>query len=142
MTMAVVHRSSALDTALERVGDRWVLLLVEALLGGPRRFNQLQDDVVGIASNTLSARLKLLEREGIVVARPYSARPPRFTYQLTGKGSELAGVLRMLAHWGAGTGDAEPVAHGSCGRALEARWYCPTCARLVETGPDEQLTYL
>ena len=59
-----------LELALERVGDRWSLLLVEALLGGSRRFNELQDGVAGIAPNILSDRLRRLEREGVVLARP------------------------------------------------------------------------
>src|SRR4051812_46854435 len=63
---------TALELALERVGERWSLLIVEALLEGPRRFNELQDMVGGIAPNILTDRLRRLEREGVVVARPYS----------------------------------------------------------------------
>ena len=63
---------SALQEALHRVGDRWALLLVDALLPGPRRFGELQDAVPSIAPNILSDRLKRLEREGVVVARRYS----------------------------------------------------------------------
>src|SRR5688500_558380 len=51
------NRTSALDAALERVADRWSLLVVEALLEGPRRFNELLADVPGIAPNILSQRL-------------------------------------------------------------------------------------
>ena len=57
---------SPLEAALERVGDRWSLLLVEALLDGPRRFNELGDAVPGIAPNILTDRLRRLERERIV----------------------------------------------------------------------------
>ena len=67
---------SALDVALHRVGDRWSLLLVEALLGGPRRFGELLDDLDGLAPNILSNRLKALEAEGLLAARPYSDRAP------------------------------------------------------------------
>ena len=81
---------SPLAEALARVGDRWTLLVVEALLDGPRRFNDLLDQLPGIAANILSERLKRLEREGLVVARPYSDRPPRAAYQLTAEGGELA----------------------------------------------------
>ena len=89
--------SSPLAEALARVGDRWTLLVVEALLPGPRRFNELLDQIPGIAANILSERLKRLEREGLLVARPYSERPPRAAYQLTAEGQELAGALRLLA---------------------------------------------
>lgn len=134
---------SGLDAALLRVGDRWALLVVDALLSGPRRFGELQHEVRGIASNVLSARLRQLEREGVVVARPYSQRPPRAAYELTGAGIELAGALRLLADWGAGAGnDAEALHHPPCGTALEARWYCPTCARSVDDHESEGLRYL
>ena len=126
---------SPLQEAVVRVGDRWTLLIVEALLEGPRRFNDLADELRGIASNILSQRLKELERWGLVVATPYSERPPRFAYQLSAGGRELAGALRLLAQWGAqrsGDGDAESLQHLECGTPLETRWYCPTCARMVE----------
>src|SRR6478736_6346506 len=96
--------SSPLAEALARVGDRWTLLVVEALLPGPRRFSELLEQIPGIAANILSDRLKRLEREGLLVARPYSERPPRAAYQLTAEGRELAGALRLLASWGSGHG--------------------------------------
>jgi len=64
--------SSPLAEALATVGDRWTLLVVEALLPGPRRFSELLSQLPGIAANILSDRLKRLEREGLLVARPYS----------------------------------------------------------------------
>lgn len=130
--------SSPLAEAVARVGDKWALLLVHALLDGPRRFNDLQQDLAGIAPNILTQRLRHLEREGVVVARPYSERPLRMVYELTAAGLELAGALRLLAQWGAGAGrppdEAEPLRHAACGTALEARWWCPTCARVLEDG--------
>jgi len=61
---------SPLAAAVARVGDRWTMLVVEALLAGPRRFNDLQEVLPGIAPNILSQRLKHLEREFLVVAEP------------------------------------------------------------------------
>jgi DNA-binding HxlR family transcriptional regulator len=136
-------QNSALADALTRVGDRWTLLIVEALLAGPRRFNELTGDLPGIAANVLSQRLKHLEHEGLLLARPYSQRPPRLEYELTGAGRELAGALRLLAQWGAraqGSGDLPR--HAACGSPLEARWYCPTCARVVDDHDDAELRYL
>ncbi len=128
-----------LEEAVSRVGDRWTLLIVEALLTGARRFNDLQAEVGGIAPNILSGRLRRLEQDAIVVARPYSRRPMRVSYELTGSGRELAGALRLLAHWGsARSGDVEAPRHSTCGTPMEARWYCPTCAHAVdETSPRE-----
>lgn len=125
----------ALAEAVRRVGDRWALLIVAALLDGPGRFNDLIGSVGGIAPNVLSQRLRHLEHEGVVVATPYSRRPPRFVYELTAAGQELAGALRLLAQWGASRG-AEPLRHATCGTPVEARWYCPTCEQVVDEGHE------
>jgi DNA-binding HxlR family transcriptional regulator len=125
--------SSPLAEALARVGDRWTLLIVEALLPGPRRFNDLLGQIPGLAANILSERLKRLEREALLVARPYSERPPRVAYELTAEGKELAGALRLLADWGSRHADpAETPRHPDCGTPVQVRWYCPTCDRLVD----------
>jgi len=136
--------SSALAHALARVGDRWTLLVVEALLPGPRRFNDLLDQVSGIAPNILSERLKRLERDALVVTRPYSDRPPRSDYELTAEGKELAGALRLLAHWGTRHADpTQALRHDACGTPLEARWYCPTCDHLVDDqSPRAELRFV
>jgi DNA-binding HxlR family transcriptional regulator len=133
---------TALEAALERIGERWALLIVDALLEGPKRFSDLEETVPGIASNILSQRLKHLEREALLVARPYQKRPVRLSYELTAAGRELAGALRLLAQWGArGSGEAA-LRHATCGSALEARWYCPTCARTVDDAEPAELRYL
>src|SRR5450755_2256229 len=133
---------SALADALAAVGDRWTLLLVAALLDGPRRFGELQSDVRGIAPNVLIQRLRQLERNALVVARPYSERPPRFVYELSSAGQELAGALRLLAGWGArnAEGAAAP-RHAACGTPMEARWWCPSCQRPVADEAGEELHF-
>ena len=134
---------SPLEAALERVGDRWSLLVVEALLAGPRRWSELDEEIPGIAPNILSERLKRLEREGVVTSRPYSERPLRMVYELTTPGRELAGALRLLADWGAGRSPAaEPLRHVTCGTPMEARWYCPTCSRPVAEDEAQELRLL
>ena len=132
---------SPLHIALSKVGDRWTLLVIDALLAGPRRFGDLQDDVAGIAPNTLSARLKTLETEGLVVARVYSERPPRFEYTLTSAGKELAGAISLLTAWGSRqNAEAEAPSHGLCGTPLEVRWYCPTCDRQAVEAEEAAIT--
>ena len=136
-------QQTPLAAALERVGDRWSLLLIEALLDGPRRFGELSEVVDGIAPYILSERLKRLEGERILRATPYSERPPRFTYALTDEGLELAGVLRLLADWGArGSTHAEPMRHALCGTPMEARLWCPTCARAVDEPEADDLHFV
>jgi DNA-binding HxlR family transcriptional regulator len=124
---------SALAEALQSVGDRWTLLIVAALLDGPRRFGDLQRELPGIAPNILTQRLRNLESQGLVLAERYSDRPPRFVYELGAAGRELAGALRLLSDWGARhREDVEPPRHSACGTPLQAVWYCPTCERPVE----------
>ena len=130
---SVADEPSPLDEAVRLVGDRWTLLLTDALMTGPKKFGELQTAVVGIAPNVLSHRLKHLEREAIVISRPYSDRPLRVHYELTAAGKELADALKLLAHWGArSSADPETLRHQACGTPLEPRWYCPTCARTVD----------
>ncbi len=129
---------SPLADALDRVGDRWTLLIVASLLAGERRFNELQDELDGIAPNVLSARLKQLAEQALVVSRPYSERPPRFVYELTESGRELAGALRLLADWGArSAGAGEPLRHNACGTTLDARWWCANCDTIVDDAAEE-----
>jgi DNA-binding HxlR family transcriptional regulator len=138
-TFPVADPDSPLAEAVARVGDRWSFLLVDALLDGPRRFGDLQEAVTGVAPNVLSKRLKDLAAEGVVVATPYQDRPPRFEYDLTAAGRELAGALRLLAQWGAArAGEPAPYRHELCGTALEPTWWCPTCGTSVDE-PGEDL---
>ena len=134
---------SALGTALDRVGDRWSLLLVEALLEAPRRFNELAEAVPGIAPNILAERLRRLERARILVSTPYSRRPLRMEYALSADGRELAGALHLLAEWGSRRGGVgEPLRHELCGTPLQAAWHCPTCDRLVADEQADELRHL
>ncbi len=133
---------AALADALAAVGDRWTLLLIAALLDGPRRFGELQEEVQGIAPNVLSQRLRQLERNALIVARAYSERPPRFVYELSSAGQELAGALRLLAGWGARNAEgASAPRHEVCGTPMEARWWCPTCERAVGDEESEELHF-
>ncbi|HEX6458330.1 MAG TPA: helix-turn-helix domain-containing protein [Thermoleophilaceae bacterium] len=134
---------SPLSEALASVGDRWTLLIVAALLDGPRRFGDLEKELPGIAPNVLTQRLRNLESQGLVRAERYSERPPRFVYELAESGRELAGALRLLADWGARhTGDVDAPRHSVCGTPLEAVWYCPTCETPVEDeGAEEDVHY-
>jgi DNA-binding HxlR family transcriptional regulator len=136
--------TDSLSSALERLGDRWTMLVVAALLDGPRRFGELQQALPGVATNVLSGRLRELERHGLLVAEPYSMRPLRLEYRATARAAELAGALRLLAAWGSGSaagapGETEAPAHAVCGTHLEIRYWCPTCQLVVD---DEEELWL
>jgi DNA-binding HxlR family transcriptional regulator len=86
---------------LDLVGERWTLLILRDLfLHGPRRFQDFQDSLGGLAPNTLSARLKDLEEQGLVERHLYSEHPPRLEYRLSAKGRTLGPVLKALRNWG------------------------------------------
>ena len=135
---AVSELGPALESALSTVGDRWSLLVVAALLEGARRFSDLQESLPGLAPNVLTARLRHLERHGVLLARPYSQRPPRMEYRLTARGRDLAGAIRLLRAWeGTAEPGSGPPRHEACGTPMEARWFCPTCRAAVgDDDPD------
>lgn len=111
-------------------------------MDGPRRFGDLQRALPGIATNVLTARLRQMETDRVVLAVPYSHRPVRYTYELTESGRGLGGAVRVLAQWDAehGGGATETPAHGACGTPMAARWWCPTCDRIGET--DGELVWV
>lgn len=86
---------------LDLIGERWTILLLRDLLRqGPRRFQDFQDALQGIAPNTLSARLKALEDNGLVQRQLYSEHPVRLEYVLTDKGRSLGPIVKAMRDWG------------------------------------------
>ena len=86
---------------LDLIGERWTILLMrDLLLQGPRRFQDFLTSLPGIAPNTLSARLKSLEDNGLVRRELYNDRPPRLEYVLTDKGKSLGPILKAMREWG------------------------------------------
>ena len=132
---------AGLRAAADAVGERWKLLVIASLLDGPRRFGDLERELEGIAPNVLSARLRALEADGLVVARPYSDRPPRYTYELTELARGLAGAINLLAAWGAGDRATAAPVHRACGTPLSAGWYCSTCEQPVSDPDAEELDF-
>ena len=86
---------------LDLIGERWTILILRDLfLQGPRRFQDFQESLGGIAPNILSSRLKDLEARGLVKRETYSEHPPRLVYHLTERGRSLRPVLKALRKWG------------------------------------------
>ena len=87
--------------ALDVIGERWSLLILRDLTKkGPLRFQEMEAGLPGVAPNTLSARLKALEAQGVIATRLYEHHPPRYEYFLTEKGQALGPVLKSLRAWG------------------------------------------
>jgi DNA-binding HxlR family transcriptional regulator len=95
------HLDCPIARALDVIGEKWSLLILRDLFRkGPQRFQGLEASVVGIAPNTLSARLKSLEARHVIASRLYETHPPRLEYYLTDKGKALGPVLKSLHDWG------------------------------------------
>jgi DNA-binding HxlR family transcriptional regulator len=131
---------AGLAGACDVLGDRWSLPIVAALLEGPLRYTEIHERLPALAPNILTARLRKLERDGLLVATRYSARPERFDYRLTADGAALGRPIEILSAWAAAR--AEPGAaptHEVCGSLLEARWWCPSCGRPAAPDGEEPI---
>ena len=84
---------------LDRIGDRWTVLIVGALDEGPQRFSALASRVDGISQKMLTQTLRSLERDGLVTRTIYPQVPPRVEYELTALGRSLQVPLRALEDW-------------------------------------------
>lgn len=91
---------------LDRIADKWTVLLLVVISEGPVRFNALKRQVGGISQKVLSQTLKSLERDGLVTRHAYATVPVTVEYALTPLGRSLAETLGPLARW-AGTHMAE-----------------------------------
>jgi len=86
---------------LDMIGDRWTLLILRNLvLKKTQKFQEFGETLPGLTPSVLSARLKNLEKNGIVESALYAEHPPRWEYSLTAKGRELGPVLAALKRWG------------------------------------------
>ena len=100
-TMKPVHDATcAVACSAEIIGSKWTALLVHDMSEGPRRFSELEHSCPGISPRTLSERLDMLERQGVVVRRSYPESPPRVEYELTEKGRALLPIIREMRKFG------------------------------------------
>ncbi|CAN5201822.1 winged helix-turn-helix transcriptional regulator [soil metagenome] len=90
--------------ALDRVGERWALLVVRELLLGPKRFSDLRAGLPTVSPNVLSQRLDELGEDGVVVRRQLDPPARTWIYELTPRGRELEELLLTLARWGSRAG--------------------------------------
>ncbi len=84
---------------LARIGDKWTLLIVSRLGGGPKRFSELQRSIDGISQKMLTTTLRNIERDGFCTRTVYPTIPPRVEYELTKLGRELLVPVKALAEW-------------------------------------------
>ncbi len=94
------HDQSCIGNTLKIIGSKWTVFLLRELFDGTKRFGELQKSLSGISPRTLSARLKVLSKEGIVSKKIYSTVPLKVEYTLTKKGQSLKEIILKMREWG------------------------------------------
>ena len=86
--------------ALDILDGKWTLLVLRDLMTGPKRFGELRKSLGDLNPNTLTNRLRRLEKHGILVKKIFPEIPPKVEYKLTRKGLALHDVIQSLGNWG------------------------------------------
>jgi DNA-binding HxlR family transcriptional regulator len=123
-------QACSLAGALDRIGERWALLIVRQLLLGPQRFSDLARGVGGAPTDVLTKRLRAMEADGIVRRRELGPPAAAVVYELTEVGRELDASLIALGRWGMNFFRVEQVAE------VEAGWM-PNTLRVLLRPPAE-----
>lgn len=95
------HDTCGIREVLDRIGDKWSVLVVVELAQGVRRFRELQRAVSGISQRMLTLTVRRLERDGLVTRTVYATVPPQVEYELTPMGHNLTHLVKALADWSA-----------------------------------------
>lgn len=89
----------AVREVLDRIGDKWSLLVIVTLAAGALRFSELQRHIPGVSQRMLTLTVRQLERDGLLTRTVYAEVPPRVTYELTPMGRTLIEPSLLLAQW-------------------------------------------
>jgi DNA-binding HxlR family transcriptional regulator len=108
-----------ISTLLSRIGDKWTVLVVQTLVDGPRRFNELRREIPSVSQRMLTLTLRNLERDGLVSRTVTPTIPPRVDYELTELGQSLQKPICGLATWALDHVDAIDAAQARFDEARE-----------------------
>ena len=103
--MRATDRGDAFDpdcptrVVLDRIGDKWTVLVIGALQDGPLRFSVLRTRIGGVAAKVLTQTLRAMERDGLLTRTVHAQVPPRVDYELTDLGASLTGPIQTLTDW-------------------------------------------
>ncbi|GAA3549050.1 helix-turn-helix domain-containing protein [Amycolatopsis ultiminotia] len=95
------EESAFIREVLDRIGDKWTVLIISTLGDGPLRYSGLQASIPGISQRMLTQTLKNLERDGLLTRTAYAEVPPRVEYELTDLGRSLMDAVMAMAGWAA-----------------------------------------
>jgi len=107
----------AFNAVLQRIGDKWSLLIVSVLAEGPRRFSELRREIPSVSQRMLTLTLRGLERDGLVSRKVTPTIPPRVDYALTELGQSLRQPVCALSEWAMANIEAIHAAQGAFDRA-------------------------
>ncbi|MHA7290606.1 winged helix-turn-helix transcriptional regulator [Arthrobacter sp. MDT3-24] len=93
------HPDCGIRDVLDRIGDKWSVLVIVELASGVRRFRELQRAIDGISQRMLTLTVRRLERDGLLTRTVYPTVPAQVTYELTERGSSLTLLVKQLADW-------------------------------------------
>jgi DNA-binding HxlR family transcriptional regulator len=94
-----IRDGGAVREVLDRIGDKWSMLVIGTLRSGPLRFGELEEAAAGISQRMLTLTLKHLVEDGLVVRTAYAEVPPRVEYEVTELGRTLVPLVMALAEW-------------------------------------------
>ena len=103
--MVTIDRGDAFDpdcptrVVLDRIGDKWTVLVIGALEDGPLRFTEVRTRIGGVAPKVLTQTLRAMERDGLLTRTVHAQVPPRVDYELTALGTSLTAPIAMLTDW-------------------------------------------
>ena len=95
------EESAFIREVLDRIGDKWTVLIISTLGEEPLRYSELQTSIPGISQRMLTQTLKNLERDGLLTRTAYAEVPPRVEYELTDLGRSLMNAVLAMAGWAA-----------------------------------------
>ncbi len=95
----LTDKCQSVSEILARVGDKWTVLVVGLLGGGPMRFSELRRAIDGISQKMLTTTLRILERDGFCTRKVFPTVPPRVEYKLTALGRDLLVPVKALGDW-------------------------------------------
>jgi DNA-binding HxlR family transcriptional regulator len=135
------EQTCSIARSLEVIGERWTLLILRDAILGLQRFEEFQEDL-GIATNVLTNRLRLLCDEQVLERIPDPERPGRPKYVLTEKGAQLGPALIVLMKWGdrhypTPGGPPRLTIHAGCGGNIGSDLLCDRCGEPLRPGEIE-----
>ena len=123
-------RANSVTRALEIIGDRWIIMMLQQSFVGVRRFEDFQR-ALGIARSTLTSRLRHLVTHGLLERHPYDAHPRRHEYRLTAMGRDLFATALMAEdwqqRWAAPPDHSQVLVHRDCGQVTRPQLVCGEC---------------